>query len=258
MNTENSKVNKKLLIVCGILICFGVGFRFMPTNYFTSLNTDESKSEVSTNNNDKIKDNSDSQILYPKPVTSPSISNIDLDTVNKYIDSTYILDQNELYAAKESGLYNTFSKSNLDNPFYQKYVYSKEMGNKVSDKNIVDNFNNSFLGSIASVSDFSSTFPSNDLNKSNQNNENVNTNNTNNTNNVNINTTNNINNNDTKNSDNSTSVNENQTNEKKIYLNQDTNVYHYDKDCKDLKNSIEINREEVEDLGANPCPICIK
>lgn len=148
------KVNKKLLIVCGVLLVVGGVYFLYPFDKKDGNNQQVTSSQTT---NQEIVNNIVKSPETPSiDIPSAQVNNVNLE---KYSNKSYILSTEEVVNSKNSGLYNTYSDNAdyVSNPYYQKYSYSKESG----EQNVkITEYPKSFYGSLATQKDFTSEFPS--------------------------------------------------------------------------------------------------
>lgn len=161
------KVNKKLLIVCGVLLVVGGVFFLMPFGKSNS-NKDSGQGTVTTPNSNKQEIANNIVNVPESPlvdIPNSQFSNVDL---SKYSNTSYALSTKEVVNSKNSGIYNTYkdNKDYIDNPYYQKYSFAKETGEVDVD---IKDFPKSYYGSLATQKDFTSEFPTGSSNNSTQN-----------------------------------------------------------------------------------------
>lgn len=152
---EEQKINKNLLKVCGLLLVLGGVFFLFP---FGKGDTNQQSNETTTpESNQQIVNNIINSPENPT-LEIPSVNQSSID-LSKYSSDSYALSTNEVVNSKKSGLYNTYSDNGdyVANPYYQKYSFSKESGEK--DVEIKD-YPKSYYGSLATQKDYTSEFPS--------------------------------------------------------------------------------------------------
>lgn len=153
---EEQKVNKKLLIVCGVLLLIGVIFFLSPIGKGTPTTPNQ---EV--NNGPQVTQEVVNNIINSPEnptIDIPNLPQVDSLDLSKYSNTSYALSTSEVMNSKKSGLYNTYS-DNVDyvaNPYYQKYSFSKESGEKDVD---IKDYPKSYYGSLATQNDYNSKFP---------------------------------------------------------------------------------------------------
>lgn len=202
-------VNSKLVIFCGVALTICLGVTYIPFDKILIEQGEREKVKVETPINNSL-----------QQLDVPNIN--DLVNMSNTLDKSYQYSLEEILTAKDKNIYATYDDVDYHNPYYQKYVYSKENPTQI---NKINDYPTSMYGSVANKNDFECSFPTGEKETS-----------------------------ETEDKDKET-----ETTNEVIYWTENGSIYHKTNTCNTLKDIDEtkIKKGEMKDKAEmKPCETC--